>query len=503
MGKGYTWRCAAIAGSGSMLYGYDTAVIAGTFAQEGFLGYFKPSSTILGAIGSVYFGGLMLGLIFVSLLADRFGRRRTIQIGGVIGLVGAILQTVATHIGPFFAGRAVAGLASGIMLTTVNVYQAEIAPPSLRGTMVAFQIVTLMDRHEEAKATLMRLNDDNEDPSFWEKEYLQISAQIALEKREMEGSSWTHMFTNMKEFRRVAVAAASVISVQTNGAQTIQVFQAVLYTGLGFSTRGTLLMAGVFGICNTLGGLTNLFLIDRVGRRILFLAGLATLSVWLGVFAACTAQYNKTGLASWGKAGVGFVMVYIYTFGTTYAASPYAYSAEVLPTKNRASGMAFGLFFANALTLTFSQVAPIALEKIEWKFNLVFIACNIFFFFIAYFFFPETKGLTLEEVNRLFGDKVAVEIRDVDITEKEGAHADHGYDRLSRIIKPDNRQNQREDAKYDTYNRPRIHPPWLGLPSLGDGELEFVGMSGGVVVEVDCVVLEPPSVAPLVVDLVD
>lgn len=86
----------------------------------------------------------MLGLIFVSLLADRFGRRRTIQIGGVIGLVGAILQTVATHIGPFFAGRAVAGLASGIMLTTVNVYQAEIAPPSLRGTMVAFQIVTLM-----------------------------------------------------------------------------------------------------------------------------------------------------------------------------------------------------------------------------------------------------------------------------------------------------------------------------------------------------------------------
>lgn len=81
------------------------------------------------------------------------------------------------------------------------------------------------DRHEEAKATLMRLNDDNEDPSFWEKEYLQISAQIALEKREMEGSSWIHMFTNMKEFRRVAVAAASVISVQTNGAQTIQVFQ--------------------------------------------------------------------------------------------------------------------------------------------------------------------------------------------------------------------------------------------------------------------------------------
>lgn len=74
--------------------------------------------------------------------------------------------------------------------------------------------------------------------------------------------------------------------------------QAVLYAGLGFSTRQTLLMAGVFGICNTCGGTTNLILIDRVGRRKLFLVGLIALSVWLGVFAACSAEYGKTGLKS-------------------------------------------------------------------------------------------------------------------------------------------------------------------------------------------------------------
>lgn len=91
----------------------------------------------------MYFAGLIVGLFFVSALADRFGRKRTIQIGAYIGLVGAIFQTAATKIGLFFAGRVLAGMASGIMLTTVNVYQAEIAPPHLRGTMVAFQIVTL------------------------------------------------------------------------------------------------------------------------------------------------------------------------------------------------------------------------------------------------------------------------------------------------------------------------------------------------------------------------
>lgn len=86
-------------------------------------------------------------------------------------------------------------------------------------------------------------------------------------------------------------------------------------------------------------------------------------------------------------------MIHIYTFGSTYAASPYAYAAEVLPTKNRANGMALSLFLAHALTLTFSQVAPMALETIAWKFNLVFIACNGFFFVIVYFFFPEVESL--------------------------------------------------------------------------------------------------------------
>lgn len=85
-------------------------------------------------------------------------------------------------------------------------------------------------------------------------------------------------------------------------------------------------------------------------------------------------------------------MVYIYFFSSTYAASPYAYAAEILPTKNRANGVAIGLFFANCVTLTFSQCAPIALEKIGWKFNLVFIACNLFFLPIVWFFFPEVRG---------------------------------------------------------------------------------------------------------------
>lgn len=98
---------------------------------------------VISAIVSSYYGGVMLGLLFVSLLADRFGRKRTIQFGACVGLVGAILQTASTNIAMFFVGRVIGGMAAGIMLTTVNVYQSEIAPPHMRGTMVSFQIVTL------------------------------------------------------------------------------------------------------------------------------------------------------------------------------------------------------------------------------------------------------------------------------------------------------------------------------------------------------------------------
>jgi MFS family permease len=177
MGRRYNWLCAAVAGSGSMLYGYDSAIIASTyaspnslpcrtlvnesFAQPGFLARFQPSATVLGylplipfslplhgptnnsAIASTYFAGVLLGVVFCHLFADSIGRKRSIQVGGVIGLVGAIIQTCSYNIATFFVGRVFAGVASGIMLPVVNVYQAEIAPPHLRGAMVCLQLVLL------------------------------------------------------------------------------------------------------------------------------------------------------------------------------------------------------------------------------------------------------------------------------------------------------------------------------------------------------------------------
>lgn len=77
------------------------------------------------AIVSSYYGGILFGIILVSWIADLFGRKHTIQIGGAVGLLGAILQVASPKIAMFLVGRVVAGAASGIMLTTVSIYQSQ------------------------------------------------------------------------------------------------------------------------------------------------------------------------------------------------------------------------------------------------------------------------------------------------------------------------------------------------------------------------------------------
>lgn len=84
-----------------------------------------------------------MGLVFISIFSQKIGRKRSIQFGGIVGMVGAILQAASPRISVFFVGRVVAGISAGIMLTTVNVYQSEIAPPDSRGAMVAFQLLAL------------------------------------------------------------------------------------------------------------------------------------------------------------------------------------------------------------------------------------------------------------------------------------------------------------------------------------------------------------------------
>lgn len=84
-------------------------------------------------------------------------------------------------------------------------------------------------------------------------------------------------------------------------------------------------------------------------------------------------------------------MVFILFFGLTFQATPYAYASEVLPTRTRAKGLALGLFCAQAITIMFTQCAPLAVDAMTWKFTIIFIGCNLFFLPWVIFYFPEVS----------------------------------------------------------------------------------------------------------------
>jgi Sugar (and other) transporter len=98
-------------------------------------------------------------------------------------------------------------------------------------------------RDEEAKVVLQRLHDDHSDSFFWEKEYVQIHAQLQKDREELQGASWLEMFSNPVQRKRTLVSVMTMVMVQTTGAQTIQVFQVRAFL---FSVNEILIFSRVF-----------------------------------------------------------------------------------------------------------------------------------------------------------------------------------------------------------------------------------------------------------------
>ncbi|KIM94794.1 hypothetical protein OIDMADRAFT_60564 [Oidiodendron maius Zn] len=463
MGKIFNVSLAVFAATGSFLFGYDAGVMTDVIGSPNFLTYFNTTNTsaIIGAINSTFNGGAVFGALMGGFTMDRFGRKMTIQIGALICMVGAILQSAAVNLAMMLVGRILAGWAVGLLSMSVPVYQSECAHPKIRGLIVgmaqqmigvgfivstwvgygahhhdqsqfqwrfplAFQAVPCIilvvgmlffpesprhllatDREDEGMRVLKKLHYNGSNGEWIEQEFNDIKQTIAAEKA-ITVPGWRVMFTVPQWRTRLMHGVAVQVFTQLSGINVIGYYQVPMYNALGFTNGKDILISGIY---NCVGPLANLifivFLLDRVGRRKPLLFGTVGIILALiceGVLNSLNENGTKRGLSI---GGVFFLFLVSVIFSVSFGPISWVYMSEVMPMQIRARGNAFATGIGNWLVATlFAQVSPIGLDKLGYKFYFVFVAFNVVVTLpVIFFFFKETNQVSLEDIDLLFGER--------------------------------------------------------------------------------------------------
>jgi MFS family permease len=129
-------RCLTISSTLGFLFGYDSGIVTSTIAQPTFIKYFSsPSDDLQGGIVSSFQGGAILGTIINFFIADKLGRKRSIALGALTATIGCALQAGAVNIAMMIVGRFIAGVAVGILTSTIPMYAGELSEAKHRGLL--------------------------------------------------------------------------------------------------------------------------------------------------------------------------------------------------------------------------------------------------------------------------------------------------------------------------------------------------------------------------------
>ncbi|KAJ7195653.1 general substrate transporter [Mycena pura] len=454
--------------------GSDSGIIGSVVSKEfdRFQVFFhNPGDNITGAIVSTvrrFFGAAAAGS-----LATRIGRKRTIQLGALVAVLGCSLQAGARNVSYLIVGRMIAGLAIGWRLNSqlrtlakshpvVPLYQSEISPPNLRGFLtgltqfmiamgflvanwvgygcqfirndgqwrvaLAIQILPaallflgmfilpfsprwLVDqgRHDEARAVVQLLHGDEHNQEFVDLEFAEMLEQIRYEK-ENYSTKFSDLWSTKPMMRRTLTGMAIQICTQFTGINVASYYQPTLYAALGLSGPKVLMITGING---ALGAVVILifiyFILDRVGRKPPLILGALGMAVSLAIEAAINAKWggvNSTNHAAQ-TAGVAFIIIFTsFFFGISFGPISWVYQSEIFPMRIRAIGTAVCTCANWACNVLISQVSPLGMSRLQYRFYILFVCTNIANALIVFFFFPETKGKSLEEMDAVFGDQV-------------------------------------------------------------------------------------------------
>ncbi|KAL1995553.1 hypothetical protein VTN49DRAFT_1740 [Thermomyces lanuginosus] len=283
----------------------------------------------------------------------------------------------------------------------------------------------MKERDDEAVATLCKLRQipSRDDPSIV-KEFLEIKASVMLENSfakdkwpnlsgvKLHAAQYFSLVSSWSRFKRLAIGCCVMFFQQFMGCNAMIYYAPTIFGQLGLNSNTTSLLAtGVYGIVNSLSTLPALFWIDKVGRRVLLMAGAIGTCISLvivgGIIGAYGSDLVNHKAAGW--AGIAFIYIYDINFSYSFAPIGWVLPSEIFNLSIRSKAISITTSATWMCNFIIGLVTPDMLETIKWGTYIFFAAFCLIAFLFTYFFIPETRGKTLEDMDLIFGDTAAHE----------------------------------------------------------------------------------------------
>ena len=437
--KNYVLFLSVTAALGGFLFGFDTAVISG--AERDIQSIWQLGDLKHGLAVAIALYGTVIGALFGGIPAERFGRKSSLFWIGVLYLVSALGSSLAPDVNTFMFFRFLGGLGVGASSVVAPMYISEIAPAHRRGQLVALYqfnivfgiliaylsnyligtanlnegwrwmlaveavpaliycilitkvprsprwLIAKLNDYDAARIILTRTDPKGVDEAI----------KMAIEERkEIKGNVNVKMLFHPK-FRKISIMAVLIaVFNQMSGINAIIYFAPRIFESAGINTEDALISTMGIGAINLGATMLGLYLIDKIGRKMLMYIGSVGYIISLSLMA-----YSYFGGALESSLLPYFVFIFIASHAIGQGAVIWVFISEIFPNELRAMGQSMGSFTHWLLAALIANVFPLVANRYGAGYIFAFFAMMMVLqlIWVAYMM-PETKGRSLEEIQK-------------------------------------------------------------------------------------------------------